>query len=239
MFVVCPCAGAAAESDGSPHWSYDGPEGVEHWGMVSPAYMACESGSHQSPINITMAEHTGTQEQLVFRYQSAALHAVDNGHTIQVAVPLGSELQMNGQTYNLRQFHFHGPSEHHVAGRTFPMELHLVHQDGKGYILVVAVLIEVGVSNRALVDLWQKLPSHAGEQGPTHPLKPHDLLLASLHHFSYQGSLTTPPCTEGVQWIVLRDPSTLSSQQVAQFVLIVGRNVRPVQPFHERQVSEE
>jgi carbonic anhydrase len=207
--------------------------------MLSQAYMACESGSHQSPIDISMQRHAQQQERLVFHYQSGLARALDNGHTIQVNVPPGNELHLNGLTYYLSQFHFHDPSEHHVDGRTYPMEIHLVHQDRKGHVVVIGVFVETGSQNQSLADIWAMLPMNAGEVGSEHPFTPQDLIPSNSHHFSYHGSLTTPPCTEGVQWIVLRDPISMSVQQIAQFASIVGHNARPVQPLHGRGVQEE
>jgi carbonic anhydrase len=210
-----------------------------HWGMRSSSYMTCEAGSHQSPINISMPSHAQQQERLVFHYQSSLVRALDNGHTIQVNVPSGNELQLNGRTYSLSQFHFHDPSEHHVDGRTYPMEIHMVHQDRKGHVVVIGLLVETGSPNQSLEDLWAMLPMKAGELRSEHPFNPQDLIPHNSHHFSYHGSLTTPPCTEGVHWIVLRDPITISTQQIAQFVSIIGQNARPVQLLHGRGVQEE
>jgi carbonic anhydrase len=231
--------GGTEQPDHASHWSYVGPEGTAHWWMLSPSYMACEAGSHQSPINITMPRHAHKQERLVFHYRSASVRALDNGHTIQVNVPLGSELHLNGRAYRLGQFHFHEPSEHHVDGRTYPMEVHLVHQDTKGHIVVIGVLVETGSPSQSFAELWTMFPAKEGELGPERMFNLRNLLPPSTHHFSYHGSLTTPPCTEGVQWIVLRDPIVMSAKQVAQFVAVIGHNARPVQPLHGRRVLEE
>ena len=231
--------GWAADEPAPSHWGYDGEESAAHWGMRSSAYMACEAGSHQSPINISMPRHAQQQERLVFHYQSTSVRALDNGHTIQVNVPSGNKLYLNGRTYYLGQFHFHDPSEHHVDGRTYPMEIHLVHQDRKGHVVVIGVLVEMGSPNQSLAELWSMLPMKAGELGSEHPFNPQGLIPSNSHHFSYHGSLTTQPCTEGVQWIVFRDPIAMSAQQIAQFVSAFGSNARPVQPLHGRRIQEE
>ncbi len=238
LLIVGRGTGWAADEHGASHWSYEGQEGAAHWDMLSPAYMACEAGSHQSPIDIAMPRHT-QQERLILHYQSGLVRALDNGHTIQVNVPPGNELHLNGRTYRLGQFHFHEPSEHHVDGRTYPLEVHLVYQDPKGHVVVIGVLVEAGSPNQSLAELWTMLPMKAGELGSEHPFNPQDLIPPNTHHFSYHGSLTTPPCTEGVQWIVLRDPISMSVQQIAQFVSIIGHNARPVQPLHGRRIQEE
>jgi carbonic anhydrase len=229
----------AADEHALPHWGYEGEESAAHWGMRSSAYMTCEAGSHQSPIDITMSHHAQQQERLVFHYHSGLVRALDNGHTIQVNVQPGNELHLNGRTYFLSQFHFHDPSEHHVDGRTYPMEVHLVHRDRKGHVVVIGVLIEAGVLNQSLAELWAMLPMKAGEVGSEHPFNPQDLIPHNSHYFSYHGSLTTPPCTEGVQWIILRDPITMSTQQISQFISVVGHNARPIQPIHDRKIHEE
>lgn len=231
--------GRAADEPTPSHWSYEGEASATHWGMRSPAYLACEAGSHQSPINISMPSHAQQQERVVFQYQSGLVRALDNGHTIQVNVPSGNELHLNGRTYYLSQLHFHDPSEHHVDGRTYPMEIHLVHQDRKGHVVVIGLLVETDSPNQSLAALWAMLPMKAGELSSEHPFNPQDLIPPNRHHFSYHGSLTTPPCTEGVQWIVLRDPISMSAKQIAQFVSIIGHNARPVQPLHGRGVQEE
>ncbi|HSL04695.1 MAG TPA: carbonic anhydrase family protein [Nitrospiraceae bacterium] len=127
--------GLAADEHAPSHWGYEGEESAAHWGMRSSAYIACEAGSHQSPINISMPCHAQQQERLIFHYQSSLVRALDNGLTIQVNVPSGNELHLNGRTYYLNQFHSHDPSEHHIDGRTYPMEIHLVHQDRKGHVV--------------------------------------------------------------------------------------------------------
>lgn len=240
MLVLFMGIDASSAAEETPlHWSYQGQDGTDHWGMLSQAYMTCESGSHQSPIDITMPRHARTQERLAFHYRWAKVRALDNGHTIQVNVPPGSDLHLNGRTYRLGQFHFHDPSEHHVDGKTFPLEMHLVHQDANGHVAVIAVLVEAGVPNTSLAAIWTTLPTKAGDVAGEQTLHLEGLLPPSRHHFSYHGSLTTPPCTEGVQWIVLRDPITMSAEQIGRFVSVIGRNARPIHPLHGRRVREE
>ncbi len=221
------------------HWAYKGNESSAHWGMLSPAYMACEAGSHQSPINIAMPRHARTQEQLARMYLPTSGQVLHTGHTIQVNVQAGGGVLLNGRPYVLRQFHFHEPSEHHVDGKTYPMEVHLVHNDARGHVLVIGVLLDAGADNQALDAIWRQLPEAAGEMVPVPALNVPALLPANTHHFSYHGSLTTPPCTEGVQWIVLRDHLTVSRGQMQKFVSLVGHNARPPQPLHGRTVKEE
>ena len=133
---------------GTNHWSYEGVEGPGHWAMLEPSYMACETGRQQSPINIEMPQTGENQEDLTFHYQPTPLRVLNNGHTIQVNYQEGSYLRLNGQSYKLRQFHFHDPSEHHIDGKIYPMEMHLVHQDDAGHTLVVSLLMAFGKENQ-------------------------------------------------------------------------------------------
>lgn len=221
------------------HWDYLGVEGPEHWSMLTPKYMTCEAGRQQSPINITMADHGQQPETLEFHYQTSELHELNNGHTIQVSHISECNVALNHHTYQLRQFHFHEPSEHHIEGKAFPMEMHLVHQDEGGHILVIAVMLTIGADEPVLGQLWQWLPKQIGQEVSL-PLNLSiaEILPKNTRHFSYSGSLTTPPCTEGVQWIVLEEPIHISQQDVDQFVQIIGHNARPVQPLENRHIEE-
>jgi len=215
-------------------------EGPSHWGMLSPQYMICETGRKQSPINITMAHHGNHQEKLVFHYQTSTLHEMIIGHTIQVSHTPGSNVDLNNRTYKLRQFHFHEPSEHHIDGKAFPMEMHLVHQDERGHILVIAVMMEIGVEEPVFEMLWQRLPEQIGQETsvPLKNISLADILPTDKHHFSYSGSLTTPPCTEGVLWIVMEKPLPISQKDVEHFVRVIGHNARPIQALQGRNIEE-
>ena len=221
-------------------WEYLGVEGPMHWGMLSQKYMTCETGDRQSPINITMTHHGDHQQELVFHYPTSQLHEMNNGHTIQVSHVSGCRVNLNDRTYKLRQFHFHAPSEHHIEGKAFPMEMHLVHQDDTGHVLVIAAMMETDAPHPVLSKLWSWLPEQLGQEVSI-PLevKLTDILPRSTSHYSYSGSLTTPPCTEGVQWIVLKEPMHVAQEDVEQFVHIVGQNARPIQPLRNRHVDDE
>ena len=232
---------------GTNHWSYEGVEGPGHWAMLEPSYMACETGRQQSPINIEMPQHGESQEDLTFHYQPTPLRVRNNGHTIQVNYQGGSYLRLNGQSYKLRQFHFHDPSEHHIDGKIYPMEMHLVHQDDGGHTLVVGILLAFGKENQVFAragDLLEeqtghRLSSKVGEVSIDAPINVMDLLPSNTHHFSYHGSLTTPPCSEGVQWIVLKTPIEISKIQSERFITTIGPNARPIQPLGEREILED
>ncbi len=221
------------------HWDYMGIEGPEHWGLLSKAYMTCEAGDRQSPINIETTQKPQSQQTIKFQYAPTRIFEVNNGHTIQVSHESGCKADLNGRPYRLRQFHFHDPSEHHIDGKTFPMEMHLVHQDAEGQILVVAVLMEVGSDEPVLTKLWDWLPDQI-EREVSLPLETNigAILPENPQFYSYSGSLTTPPCTEGVKWIVLKEPITIAQQDVEKFVEIIGYSARPEQPVGDRQIDE-
>ncbi len=229
------------------HWGYRGVEGPEHWAMVNPSYMTCETGRQQSPINIVMPRHGHEQEDLQFHYQPTPLTIRNNGHTIQVNYGTGSSLRLNGKTYQLRQFHFHDPSEHHIDGKGYPMELHLVHQDEGGHVLVVGVLVTFGRENPVFARVGDWMQKHTGQRFPSKGqevttdviVNLMDVLPHETHHFSYHGSLTTPPCSEGVQWIVLKTHIEISQIQAARFMITIGPNARPLQPLHQRKLLEQ
>lgn len=220
-------------------WDYLGIEGPEHWGILNEEYLTCETGNLQSPINITMSHPGDHQQKIVFYYQTSQIYGLNNGHTIQVAHAAGCRVDLNDRKYKLRQFHFHAPSEHHIKGEAFPMEMHLVHQDIKGRVLVVAVMMKTDAKQPVLSKLWKWLPDQIGKEKSI-PLEVRlmDILPTSKDHYAYSGSLTTPPCTEGVQWIVLKEPMHVTQQDVDQFVQIIGPNARPVQPLRDRQVKD-
>ncbi len=232
---------------GNNHWDYEGVEGPGHWAMLEPSYMACETGRQQSPINIEMPQHEEKQEELSFHYQPTPLRVLNNGHTIQVNYQEGSYLRLNGKSYKLRQFHFHDPSEHHIDGKTYPMEMHLVHQDDAGHTLVVGLLLAFGKENQVFAragdfleeHTGHRLSSKVGEVSIDAPINVMDLLPSNTHHFSYHGSLTTPPCSEGVQWIILKTPIEVSKVQAERFITTIGPNARPIQPLGEREILED
>ncbi len=226
--------------DHPAHWDYLGVKSASHWSMLSKEYMGCETGNRQSPIDITTTHHGDHQQNLVFHYKTSQLHEINNGHTIQVSHVSGCHVDLNDREYKLRQFHFHSPSEHHIDGKTYPMEMHLVHQDEAGHVLVIAVMMETDASQPVLGKFWQWLPGQIGQK-VTFPLELSltDILPANTQHYTYSGSLTTPPCTEGIQWIVLKEPMHVSQQDVDQFVQIIGKNARPIQPLGERVIEED
>jgi carbonic anhydrase len=220
------------------HWSYMGIEGLDHWAMLSPEYLTCENGSQQSPINIHLPHHRENSETIVFHYNPTQINGTNNGHTLQVDFRSQSGVHVNDRAYHLRQFHFHEPSEHQVEGRSYPMELHLVHQDPQGHIVVVAVFMEVGPENALLTTIFNRIPQSGQSMESERQFNVKDLLPTNTHHYAYRGSLTTPPCTEGVLWIVLKDTIKVSASQIKLFVSAIGDNARPVQPLRDREVLD-
>jgi carbonic anhydrase len=221
------------------HWSYSGETGPEYWYLLDPAYAVARDGKAQSPINIV----TGTaEEKPVFHYTATTFEVENNGHTIE-AIPEAGEnfITLNGKDYVLQQFHFHSPSEHQLDGEYFDMELHLVHKAADENLAVVGFVISAGSENTALAELFAKLPVKQTAEGQAvHLNTPIDLsafINGSETMYRYQGSLTTPPCTEGVQWTVSGEALQVSDGQLATFRTLYTGNNRPVQPLNDRQVT--
>jgi carbonic anhydrase len=230
-------AAGAALADGSPHWGYTGDEGPAHWGGLAPEYAVCGTGKNQSPVDL--AGLTDAElEPVVFHYRAGAGMILNNGHTIRLDQAAGSTIAVNGHEYELKQFHFHAPGENRIDGHAYPMEAHLVHEDRVGNLAVIAVMFEEGVPNPALEQAWAELPGRAGESR-TLPaaVDVRALLPASRDYYRYNGSLTTPPCTEGVLWLVMKQPLTVSRAQIEAFAHAMHHpNNRPLEPLNARTV---
>lgn len=229
---------AAARGPGEPHWSYEGATGPEAWATLDPAYARCGSGRRQSPIDVRDGISVDLQP-LDFDYRPGAFSVLDDGRTVRVDVAAGSTLAVGGRRYMLRQFHFHRPSEERLDGRGYPMSAHLVHADAEGRLAVVAVLIDGGKAHPLVQQVWNDLPleRHAPQSGAG-PLDPAALLPEDRRYATFMGSLTTPPCTEGVLWIVLRQPATMSPEQMAIFARLYPMNARPLQAASGRLVKQ-
>jgi carbonic anhydrase len=234
--VGLPVLSAAQEAH-PPHWAYEGTEGPKEWGSLDSSYAACSVGKTQSPIDIKGAKKADLPA-LNFSYRAVPLSIIDNGHTIQVNYATGSTLTAGEKLYTLQQFHFHHPSEEHVNGKDFPLVAHLVHADTEGHLAVVAVLFELGNANSLIDTLWKNLPpeKEKPQDTPSVSIQAEDLLPSERSYFTYAGSLTTPPCTEGVSWYVLNNYATISPQQVAAFAKIYPTNARPIQPTNGREI---
>jgi len=228
-----------AQESKSQSWSYQGNQGPQAWGKLSAIYATCSLGHKQSPIDIKGAK-TSDLPPLKFDYQPVPLNIIDNGHTIQVNYAPGSTLVVGEKTYTLKQFHFHHPSEEHINGHGFDMVAHLVHADAQGNLAVVAVLLTKGSSNSFLETVWKNIP--AEKEKPVEVagirLNVKDLLPSGNGYYSFSGSLTTPPCSEGVTWYVLKEQVSLSADQLAAFARIYPTNARPIQPLNGRELLE-
>lgn len=230
-------SGAKASETAHPHWTYEGEHGPGHWGSMSHEYAACAGGKKQSPVDIKGAEDKDLTD-IVFNYKPSKINIVNNGHTIQVNYDKGSSIKVNGMEYQLVQFHFHDPSEHTVGGKSYAMELHLVHKNDKGELAVVGVLLESGKEDKAYGAVFANMPKKADEKKELkETVDAASLLPRTKTYYTYTGSLTTPPCTEGVTWLVLKTPVQVSEAQIKAFKAIVGVNNRPIQPVNERKIT--
>ncbi len=230
-----------AEETDAPHWSYEGEEGPEHWGELSEDFLMCSEGWNQSPINLVDDVH-GNLPELEFEYYSTNIDEINNGHTIQQNIKPGSFVRVpeRGLNLELKQFHFHSPSEHTIEGNSFAMEIHFVHSDEKGNLAVVGVLIDEGEEHPVLNQLWSFMPEKPGDtsQKPV-GIEETNLLPPTREYYAYSGSLTTPPCTEGVRWVVLKTPIQASSKQIATFKNRMGPATnRPIQPINARMILD-
>ena len=221
------------------HWGYSGIVAPQYWGEIKEEYRLCSEGKSQSPIDISSAVVTSLPGIQV-AYRPVALDIVNNGHAIQVNYAPGSAIRVGGKTYGLLQFHFHSPSEHTIGGKAHDMVAHLVHKAADGQLAVIAVMIDGGAAqdNPFIGALWQYLPAEAGQsQRPDGAsVNVADLLPPDLNYFNYSGSLTTPPCSEGVNWFVLTAPVQISDAQLARFREVIFNDARPVQPVNGRTV---
>jgi len=220
------------------HWTYDGAQGPDYWGDLDPAYAACKLGRRQSPIDIAKVVANPRLGSPGFLYKQRDVRVVNNGHTIQVNIEKGGSLSYGGKSYGLLQFHFHAPSEHTVKGRPIDMEAHLVHRDAAGGVAVVGVFMTKGTEHPLIADLWRVMPPQEGTSDTVVSVDPIRLLPSDRHFYAYNGSLTTPPCTEGVKWIVMKTPVAVSAGQIERFLSIIGRNARPVQALNDRVIEE-
>ena len=204
---------------------------------LDPANAACAVGRTQSPIDIKGAQISALPA-LKFDYNSAPLNIIDNGHTIQVNYAPGSTLSVGSKTYTLKQFHFHHPSEEHVNGHAYDMVAHLVHADADGNLAVVAVLFTTGQANSLIEQVWRNIPAEKEKavDVPGTTLNARDLLPSDLGYYTFAGSLTTPPCSEGVTWFVLKSTNSFSPVQLASFAKLYPDNARPIQPTNGRKI---
>lgn len=220
------------------HWGYEGASGPAHWGDLSEDFKACKEGRSQSPVDInnTVKEKLPSIE---FHYNNSTLKIINNGHTIKVNYAKGSYIIVNGKKYNLLQFHFHRPSENTVKGKHFDMEAHLVHKSDDGELAVVAVFMKEGKQNVFIKKVWDHLPEKVGheENFKNVLINVSDFLPDNKEYYAFDGSLTTPPCTEGVKWLVLQTPVEVSAKQIKRFESFYRMNARPTQLLNGRVIK--
>jgi carbonic anhydrase len=233
LLMVAMAVTISASAGAEDHWSYEGDEGPAHWGGL------CSSGKNQSPIDLHGAV-AAKLAPLSFKYESLAQDVLNNGHTVQVTYAPGSTLAVDSHPYQLKQFHFHAPSENLLDGKHFPLEAHFVHADADGNLAVVAVFFEAGAANVALEKLGKDLPLRAGDKHNLDvKLAAAELMPKTREYYRFSGSLTTPPCSEGVNWLVLKHPVTASEKQIEQLHAAMGHdNARPVQPLNARIIVQ-
>jgi carbonic anhydrase len=225
----------------STHWGYTGHSAPQYWGDIDPKYAMCKQGLNQSPIDITSKVTVETKglKPILFSYGADAKGVLNNGHSIQVNVDSYSSIDIDGEHFVLKQFHFHTPSENEIDGRSFPLEAHFVHVSDDGKLAVVGVLFELGESNKALQAIWDAMPKEAGK---TNELKLSSKMIENLlpknrDYYYFNGSLTTPPCSEGVKWMVMQNYLTISKEQVQIFLDVMHHpNNRPTMPINARKV---
>lgn len=229
---------AAGAAHATVHWGYSGESAPENWAKLDPRFKLCGSGQRQSPIDIQDGIRVDL-EPIQFNYRPVPFRIVDNGHSIEAQVGAGN-LTVTGKTYELFNIHFHRPSEEKINGKRFDMVAHLVHKSDDGYLAVVAVMMEKGIENRFVQTLWNHLPleKNVPVSPPNVVVDPSNFLPAGRSYYTYMGSLTTPPCTEGVLWLVLKQPVTVSPEQIDIFSRFYIDNTRPIQPTFGRVIKE-
>lgn len=220
------------------HWSYEGDSGPANWSKINVDWAKCGNGSRQSPIDIRDGMKVEL-EQISFDYHPSSFNVVDNGHTVQVGVSGGNYITVQNRMFELQQFHFHRPSEERINGKAFEMVVHLVHRDAEGRLAVLALLLERGAPQATIQTVWNNLPLEKLEtMQPTILLDPAEMLPVRRDYYTYMGSMTEPPCSEGVLWLVMKQPVQASPAQMALFSRLYPLNARPIQPGNGRIIKE-
>ena len=220
------------------HWSYEGDSGPANWSKINVDWAKCGNGNRQSPIDIRDGMKVEL-EQISFDYHPSSFSVVDNGHTVQVGVSGGNYITVQNRMFELQQFHFHRPSEERINGKAFEMVVHLVHRDAQGRLAILALLLERGAPQATIQTVWNNLPLEKFEtMQPSILLDPAEMLPARRDYYTYMGSMTEPPCSEGVLWMVMKQPVQASAAQMALFSRLYPLNARPIQPTNGRIIKE-
>jgi len=223
-------------------WSYEGTNGPDHWGDLDPEYAACNIGKQQSPIDIRNAKKAQLPA-IRFEYKIGPLKIINNGYTavrVNYARGNGNFLMVGDQRYELTQFHFHHPSEESIHGKAYDMVAHLMHAASDGKVAAAAVFLKAGGANTTVHQLWEHMPKTPGKEEVIAgvEINPTGLLPHDTSYYMYMGSLTAPPCTEGVTWFVLKTPVDISAEEISAFAELYPHDVRPTQPINGRIVKE-
>ncbi|UOO93469.1 carbonic anhydrase [Vitreoscilla stercoraria] len=238
LMTLIGCNVYSMAADQTTSWSYHGNSAPEYWGILAPEYATC-NGYNQTPINIT-GSIDAQLPNLNIDYPSHAHTIINNGHTIQIAYTDGSSIEVDGERFALKQMHFHTPSENHIEGQSFPMELHLVHANAAGALAVIGVMFEYGQAHPQLKQLWQNMPKTKNQPKVIHtpnPIIATEFLPKKQDYYRFSGSLTTPPCSEGVRWLVMKQPLQASKDQIQQFDEVMGTHTnRPLQNLNGRMI---
>jgi carbonic anhydrase len=252
LVVAAVLAPVSSPAQWRTRWEYEGAKGAEHWSELDPGYAPCNVGKEQSPIDIQNVEKADLPA-LRFESKSSPLkYLVNNGYTIRVnyhdAPGTGNLLLVGDKHYQLTQFHFHRPSEEYIHGKPYDMVVHLMYQASDGKVAGVAVLLKAGTANAAIQQIWEHMPQTEGKVLPdfSHEeqeitgvdINPAGLLPRETSYYMYMGSVTAPPCTEGVTWYVLKTPMEISGEQISAFAKLYPHDVRPIQPLNGRVVKE-
>ena len=240
FWMLASATAGPAQEHGPEHaWNYSGAQGPSHWGDLKPDFAACKTGHRQSPIDIRDTRKADLPP-IQFDYKPSPLHIVDDGHTIMINYGPGSYITVGGKTYQLKQFHFHRPSEEKIHGESYDMEAHLVHADQEGNLAVVAILLQSGGENPLVQKLWDHLPKEKKKEEllDSVEIDVTGLLPVDSSYYTFPGSLTTPPCSENVAWFVLKHPVVISAAEIEQFGRLYPNNARPTQAQYDRVVLE-
>ncbi|EKT55561.1 carbonic anhydrase [Providencia sneebia] len=235
--ILCILTAFAFSSHANSLWTYEGSGAPENWGKLSDEFKACENGFNQSPINIDNVID-GKLKPLNINIHTHAQKIINNGHSIQINVNDDDDFSIDGSTYQLKQFHFHSPSENEIKGQQYPLELHFVHAKEDGQIAVLAIMLEEGEFNPAIEQILSNIPKEKDQEKELGK----NINLTALYpedksYYRFSGSLTTPPCTEGVVWLVMKQPIKASQAQIRKFQKALGHaNNRPIQPLHGRLI---
>lgn len=236
--LICSSGLAYAQHD-APHWDYTGKSGPVNWAKIDPSYRACSQGHEQSPIDIRGAHLNKSLPPIEFHYRAGAVTIENNGHTVMITPNPGSYIMVSGVRYDLQQYHFHHPAEEAVKGKLDDMDVHLVHKSADGKLVVIGVRFreDPNSPNATLATLWSQMPTHVGQKNNLPLVDPGGLLPSDRGYWTYMGSLTTPPCTEGVRWFVMEQDLPISREQLRYYGQLYKIDSRPVQDPHGRRIE--